>query len=319
MAEQDLRFDLPALLSLHRFGDIYARAIRDIRSSRVEFEVLRDARDSIGPHWYGMRCRAVSKVSGISFYLHTGLIFLPSTQIGLMVEVDEKNNQSVYGQVVERLRDGEDFTVNREEREYLKLFMPRHTFEAMNRAGVQRQEQLLGRYMKACGEALAAVVDGSCFRLCQEDLLHAYGLGRAFRRVITETVSPDFTVEINEQDPDNFGQYASGYRCWLTNASGSAKLYSYFGAIYSYKKRPAGIFAEIDWFSNQEMFDAVKARFQGRDAFVYSGSDEKFIKLFMPQAAIEELNAAGYDRQIELLKEFFASCCGALSQASEEQ
>ena len=83
--------------------------------------------------------------------------------------------------------------------------------------------------------------------------------------------------------------------------------------IYSYKKRPAGIFAEIDWFSNQEMFDAVKARFQGRDAFVYSGSDEKFIKLFMPQAAIEELNAAGYDRQIELLKEFFASCCGALA------
>ena len=258
-------------------------------------------------------------MSGISFYLHTGLIFLPSTQIGLMVEVDEKNNQSVYGQVVERLRDGEDFTVNREEREYLKLFMPRHTFEAMNRAGVQRQEQLLGRYMKACGEALAAVVDGPCFRLCQEDLLHAYGLGRAFRRVITETVSPDFMVEINEQDPDNFGQYASGYRCWLTNASGSAKLYCYFGAIYSYKKRPAGIFAEIDWFSNQEMFDAVKARFQGRDAFVYSGSDEKFIKLFMPQAAIEELNAAGYDRQIELLKEFFASCCGALSQASEEQ
>lgn len=319
MAEQDLCFDLPALFSLHRFGDIYAQAIREIQSDRVDFEVLRHARDSIGPHWYGMRCRATSRVSGISFYLHTGLIFLPSTQIGLMVEVDEKNNLSVYDQVVEQLQDGEEFTVNRAEREYFKLFMPQHTFEAMNRAGAQRQKELLGQYMKACGEALTAVVDGDGFRLCRADLLHTYDLGRAFRRVITETTAPDFSVEINEKDPDNFGQYASGYRYWLTNASGSVKLYAYFGAIYSYKKRPAGIFAEIDWFSNQEAFDAVKARFQGRDAFQYSDKEEKFIKLFMPDQAVEELNAAGYDRQIELLKEFFASCCGALSQASEEQ
>ncbi len=319
MAEQDLCFDLPALLSLHRFGDIYAQAIREIESDRVEFEVLRDAKDSIGPHWYGMRCRATSRQSGISFYLHTGLIFLPATQIGLMVEVDEKNNLPVYAQVVERLQDGEGFTVNRAEREYLKLFMPQHTFEAMNRAPARRQKELLGQYMKACSEALVAVVDGDGFRLCEADLLHAYDLGRAFRRVIVESCAPNFTVEINEKDPDNFGQYASGYRYWLTNASGSVRMYAYFGAIYSYKKRPAGIFAEIDRFSNQEVFDGVKARFQGCDAFEYSDKEEKFIKLFMPQAAVEELNAAGYDRQIELLKGFFATCCGALTQASEEQ
>lgn len=316
MAEQDLRFDLPALFSLHRFGDIYAQAIREIRSDSVEFEVLRDAKDSIGPHWYGMRCRAVSKVSGVSFYLHTGLIYLPSTQIGLMVEVDEKNNLPVYEQVTAAVEDGEEFTVNRAEPEYFKLFMPEHTFAAMNRAPASRQKELLGRYMRACGEALVSAVDGAGFRLGRADLLHAYDLGRAFRRVITESAQPGFTVEINEKDPDNFGQYASGYRYWLSTPSGK-RMYAYFGAIYSYKKRPAGIFAEIDWFSNQEVFDGVKARFQAQDAFVYSDREEKFIKLFLPEKAAEEFNAAGYDRQMEMLKEFFTACCAALTQAAE--
>lgn len=318
MAENNLRFDLPALLSLHRFGDIYAQAIREIESETVTFEVLREAKDAIGPHWYGMRCRATSRVSGISFYFHTGLIFLPSTQIGLMVEVDQKNNQAVYGQLVSQLRDTPEFMVNRDEAEYLKLFMPADTYETMNQADAGAQKKMLGRYMRACGEAAAAVIDGAGFRINREDMLHAYDLGRAFRRVITQTKTVAFTAEINEKDPDNFGQYASGYRYWLTNASGTAKMYAYFGAIYSYKKRPAGIFAEIDWFSNQAVFDRVKANFRPCPQFEYSDKEEKFIKLFMPQETVDALNSESYEKQIEILKEFYTVCSRALAEASEK-
>lgn len=319
MAENNLHFDLNALLSMHRFGDIYAQAIREIDSRTVTFELLREAKDSIGPHWYGMRCRATSKVSGVSFYFHTGLIYLPTTKIGLMVEIDEKNNLMNYDKVAADISDTSHFVVNRDEAEYLKLFMPDATFEKLNQADAETQKEILKAYMQACGEAAIAVVDGSeGFRVTEADMLHAYGLVKAFRRVICETQAPEFTAMINEKDPDNFGQYASGYRYWLVNASGTVKMYAYFGAIYSYKKRPAGLFVEIDWFSNQDVFGKVKANLKTDSAFEYSEKEEKFIKMFMPQATVDALNAANYDRQIEILKEFFKVCSRTLAVASEE-
>lgn len=317
MAENNLKFDLPTMLDLHRFGDIYAAGIRGIRSETAAFELIREAKDSIGPHWYGMRCRVTSKKTGVNFYLHTGLIFLPATQIGLMVEVDERNNLAVYDAVVAKLPEGRLYTINRAEKEYFKLFMPEEILTGLNGKSAPEQEKVLGAYMQECGEALVMVMDEQGFSLCREGLLHAYDLGRAFRRVITECADDAFSVQINEKAPDNFGQYASGYRYWLTNKSGTARMYAYFGAIYSYKKRPTGIFAEIDWFSNQQIFDKVKANFVPCDAFEYSSAEEKFIKLFMPQAQTEKLNALDYDAQIEMLKEFFSTCCHALAAAGE--
>ena len=148
-------------------------------------------------------------------------------------------------------------------------------------------------------------------------MLDAYGFANAFREVINTAKDESYTTEINEKDPDNFGQYASGFRYWLHNASGSAKMYAYFGSIYSYKKNPAGLFAEIDWFSNQDVFDKVKANFKANPAFEYSEKEEKFIKLFMPQATVEALNVADYEKQMEILKEFFIVCNKALAIASE--
>lgn len=317
--KKNLCFHLPSLLSLHRFGDIYAQAIREIHSDMVTFEVIREAKDSIGAHWYGMRCRATSRESGVSFYFHTGLIFLPATKIGLMVELDERNNPATYDQVVAEIQDTALFTVNRQEKEYLKLFMPDETYARLNTLDAPAQKEMLAAYMKACAEAAAAVIDGQGFRVDQEAMLRAYDLGLAFRRVIVECNQPEFSVQINEKDPDNFGQYASGYRYWLENASETAKMYAYFGAIYSYKKRPAGIFAEIDWFSNQDVFDRVKKNFKPDPAFCYSDGEEKFIKLFMPQSAVDTLNSKPYEEQLEMLKTFFNTCSRALAVASESE
>ena len=265
-----------------------------------------------------MRCRATSKVSGFSFYFHTGLIYLPSTKIGLMVEIDQKNNLMQYDKVVSELQDTALFTVNRAEPEYLKLFMPGEAFSRLNEADADTQKQMLTAYMQAAGEACVAVVDGTCgFRITEKDMLDAYGFANAFRKVITETKHAAFTTQINEKDPDNFGQYASGFRYWLSNAAGTVKMYAYFGSIYSYKKNPAGLFVEIDWFSNQDVFGKVKAAFKSDPAFEYSEKEEKFIKLFMPQSTLEALNEADYNKQIEILKNFFTVCNNALAVASE--
>lgn len=315
MAEK-LHYSLEALESLHRFGDIYAGAIHSIKSDKVDFEVIREARDSIGRHWYGMRCRITSKQTGQTNYLHTGLIFLPETRIGLMVEVDEQNNHHNYGLLVNGLIDTELFVVNRDEKEYLKLFMPDQTFEAMSGRSAGEQMDMLAAYMKACGESIMEVSDRKGFTLTTQDLLNTVYLGRAFKEVIETAKSDVYSVEINEADPDNFGQYASGYRYWLSNKDKSVRMYAYFGAIYSYKKRPAGIFAEIDWFSNQSCFDQVKAHFAGRDEFLYSNKEEKFIKLFMTPEGEEAFNAASPEEQLVQLKNFFNACCEALAVAS---
>lgn len=313
---EKLHFSLPALLSMHRFGDIYADAIASVESDKVTFEVIRSARDCIGPHWYGMRVRITSKASGQTNYLHTGLIFLPETRVGLMVEVDERNNLQNYGLLVNGLQDAPEFEVNRVEKEYLKLFMPDATFADMNAQPAAAQKQILASYIKACAEAIVDCSDAMGFSLDYQDLLNAVHLGRAFREVILTGDGENFHAEINEKDPDNFGQYAMGYRYWLYNADSSVKMYAYFGAIYSYKKRPAGIFAEIDWFSNQGCFDGVKENFQACESFEYSSREEKFIKLFMPQATLDAFNAAQPEQQLVILKDFYKQCCSALSAAA---
>lgn len=316
---EKLHFDLNTLFSLHRFGDIYAQAIREIESKTVTLELLRDAPDSIGAHWYGMRCRAVSKVSGIECYLHTGLIFLPETKVGLMVELDERNNRAVYDRVVRDINDGALFIVNRAEAEYLKLFLPDEALARLNRVDAVGQRAFLKAYMQSCAEAIIAAADGAAgFCIDEAALCGVYHLGRAFRDVIIGAKSDRYRTEINEKDPDNFGQYASGYRYWLTNRSETARLYAYFGAIYSYKKTPAGIFAEIDHFSNQRDFDRVKSHFKASPAFIYSDREEKFIKLFLPLEQAAALNGASPEEQRAILAAFFDACNTALAEASEQ-
>ena len=314
-----LRFSLPALLSMHRFGDLYAAAVEGIQSEKVNFEVIRTARDCIGPHWYGMRVRIASKKSGQTNYLHTGLIFLPDTRVGLMVEIDRQNNGHNYALLWNGLQDTPAFEVNRDEAPYLKLFMPDDSFREMNDCPAEKQRDMLAAYMRACAESIMEVSDAAGFRLDYDDLLDAVRLGRAFREVISFGGSEAYTVEINEKDPDNFGQYAMGYRFWLSDRKKTVRMYAYFGAIYSYKKRPAGIFGEIDWFSNQSCFDHAKAHFRPREAFEYSNKEEKFIKLFMPEARVTAFNEAEPEAQRAILKEFFHQCCCALVEAATAQ
>lgn len=314
--EPSLHIDITAMQSLHRFGDIYEEAVKSIDSALVSFTPLRSAKDCIGRHWYGMRCKMESKATGQGFYLHTGLIFLPSTRTGLMVEVDQKNNLPSYEEIWNNIKSCAAFDVERGEAEYLKLFMPDNQFDAMTKMERAGQVHVLAEYLRMCGEAICLAAARQGFQLSYQDLAHTYTLALAAEKALQAANSSIYTVEINHADPDNFGQYASGYRYYLCNPEKTVKMYAYFGAIYSYKKAPAGIFAEIDWFSNQEVFDNAYANMQEDAAYEFSRTEPKFIKLFMPKAQIELLNTLDAEGQQKLLNSFLDSCNRRLMEAA---
>ncbi len=307
---------LPPLRALHRFGDIYEEAIATAESPLVRFTVDRASRDCIGPHWYGMRVHMECLQTGQRFYLHTGLIFLPETRTGLMVEVDKANNHIPYDQVWNKIESEAAFEVNREEDIYLKLFMPDADFAAMNQKEHKEQAQMLRRYITACGEGIAKAAYTEGFRLDYEDLANTLELARAFETALANAGGEEYRVEMNRADPDNFGQYASGFRYWLEDKRGGNRMYAYFGAIYSYKKDPAGVFAEIDWLNNQPMFQRAFENMKSTETFVFSDKEPKFIKLFFTPQLAQRFAEADKAGQQKILEEFLHECNTALTLAA---
>lgn len=311
-----LNINIEALESMHRFGDILADAIGSIESDKAEFQVIRDAKDCIGRHWYGLRCRVTCRRSGIGFYLHIGLIYFPSTRPGLMIELDEQNNRHSYGSVLENITVRPEFEINREEPEYFKLFMPDSVFADMSGRPRGEQAAVLRRFVKSGAEAIVDAAYEKGFWLDYRNMADSLNLVNAFDKALNEVESGISSVEVNYADKDNFGQYAEGFRYYLGNDKGLS-LYAYFGAIYSYKKQPAGIFAEIDKFSNPEEFDRVYANMETSGMYELGVAEPGFIKLFMKEEMAEAVNQAEYEQQIKLLKEFLKACNEAMVKAWE--
>lgn len=299
MTEKRLSFDAEALKSLHRFGDELEEAVRSIASEFVDFVPARNAADSIGKHWYGMRCNMGCKRSGINFYLHIGLVYHPDTRTGLMVEVDRKNNPEVYDQIWKNVDNQPEFEINKEECAYYKLFMPESDFALLNENERSVQVNMLSGFVQAAGEAIAKAAYQKGFRICTGSLHHARNFAEAISCALKEMKSDIYSVEINEKDMDNFGQYAQGYRYYLRDRDEKVCFYAYFGAIYSYKKQPAGIFAEIDWLNNQQGYDKVFRDIEESENFVISKKEPKYLKLFVKDNDIKSFNQEDYELQMK--------------------
>lgn len=305
---EKLSFYVKDFQSMHRFGDELEIAIKEIKSEIADFEVIRDAKDCIGRHWYGLRCRVNGKKTGVSLYLHIGLIYYPTTRYGLMVELDEQNNGGVYTAVLKNIKERSAFEINRAEKEYFKLFMPDEIFDEMSAKSGVVQVEMLKVFVQNSAEAMLEAASEEGFSINHQQMANALNLCNAFDRVLNEVDGEESKVSVNYADKDNFGQYASGFRYYLSDKEDKVSLYAYFGAIYSYKKQPAGIFAEIDWFSNQKDFDAVFDNIGECESYDLSIKEPKFVKLFMTEKLTEKFNEADYDGQIEILKAFLKDC-----------
>lgn len=308
-----------ALRSLPLFLDVYEATLLSIKSEAIECQPVRKASDGIGAHWYGMRVRVQCKKTGLSLYLHTGLIFHPDTRKGLMIEVDRRNHFAVYSLLWEQLKPGDGFEVERQEEDYLKIFMPDADYDLLGRSTLSEQMIILRHFFQQAVEAIAYVLEkafpGFCYPVEEMDA------GRELLCLLNEALdsldSPLFDAE-RVKDPDNLGAYALGSRYWLRSPETGKKLYAYFGVIFSYQKDPAGVFAEVDQHSNPELYGEVLAHISQTPGYQVSLKEPGFIKLFLPKAHQLSFNLLPRERQLQMLRDFLINVNRAFVRGLKE-
>ncbi len=72
-----------------------------------------------------------------------------------MVELDKRSNPEYYQKIWAEIEAGEKYKVNKDEADYLKLFLPREKFALLNNAdNAIDQVEILKEYIKAACEAI---------------------------------------------------------------------------------------------------------------------------------------------------------------------
>ena len=110
-----------------------------------------------------------------------------------------------------------------------------------------------------------------------------------------------------------------GNRCYLRDNE-QIDLYIYFGAIFSYLKDPAGLFAEVDQFNNSKHYDQIRSQIEPDEKYDLSVKDTGFVKLFMTDADIAKINnAADSAEQDQIFADFLRHCCRAFIKNARKQ
>lgn len=131
-------------------------------------------------------------------------------------------------------------------------------------------------------------------------------LVKMIEKSVKELNGSNYYCELDVNCDHNFGNYASGYRVFLKSKQTNVSLYVYTGLIYSYKKDPAGLFAEVDRNNNQEHFNQINKNIEDNSYYIISQKEDGFLKLFYTN--YEEFIQLDYETQHKKLKEFIDKC-----------
>ncbi|WP_223588247.1 hypothetical protein [Neobacillus bataviensis] len=155
--QKAFQLDIPTLLSFHKCNEVLEYVASSVSKDRFYCEINYQAKDNNGPHWFGYRCYIKDLQSNKSLYIHFGFIFLPSTKVGLMVELDRNNNLDVYERVWDQIGPSSVYHINKEESDYLKLFLPDDILSQVTEfESAVKQAEFLQDYFVSCCEALLA-------------------------------------------------------------------------------------------------------------------------------------------------------------------
>ncbi|MDZ7671577.1 MAG: hypothetical protein U5K53_01855 [Halanaerobiales bacterium] len=150
--------DISSLRSVHMFNDGLRNVLNEINSFEFECQIHNNFFENNGPHWSGFRCFLMDRQDRSLYYLHIGLIFHPDTKKGIMVELDKESNLNSYQEIRDNIKKGENFKVNKEEADYLKLFLKEKKLENIDNSNkIDKQLSILRDFLK---EALAAIIKG---------------------------------------------------------------------------------------------------------------------------------------------------------------
>ncbi|MCF8001758.1 MAG: hypothetical protein K9K76_07895 [Halanaerobiales bacterium] len=152
------RADISSLRSVHIVNDGLKKVLNEIRSHEFECQIHYDFIENCGSHWNGYRCFLMDTKKRSLYYLHIGMIFHPDTKKGIMVELDKESNLNYYQKVKGRIQKGKNYSINKEEKDYLKLFLKDDILEKMNSSNViNEQLKVLQNFLE---EALLAIIKG---------------------------------------------------------------------------------------------------------------------------------------------------------------
>lgn len=156
---KSVRLNMESLFSIHKLNEIMEYLVNTTNSNIFNCEINYDAKDNNGPHWSGYRCFLKDKKSDLSLYIHFGLIYLPETKIGLMVELDRGSNPDYYEEAWNKIEEFTSYDLNKDEKDYLKLFYPESLIENLNEGtDVKKQVYMIKDYFIASCEALLKAV-----------------------------------------------------------------------------------------------------------------------------------------------------------------
>lgn len=163
---EDLRAFVPfslnneTMISLFKFSEHLEYVITNAKSDKFTCKVKKDAKDNNGIHWFGYRCPSKSKNSEVEFYFHCGAVYHPDTKAGIYFEVDKSNNEKYYSDVWDNIVPSDEYDLNMNEPNYLKLFYPTLKFdELMSESSASLQEYMLETYFVSCIEAILKTVE----------------------------------------------------------------------------------------------------------------------------------------------------------------
>ena len=137
--------------NLHLFHEALLNVLDCIRGDF--FVRVRPSRDANGFHWTGVRIEIQLRNCESSLYIHTGVIYLPHTRMGFMVEVDKANNKELFDILKNNISEGKDYDYILENQEYIKLFMPDPKWEALIGCDANQQYRKLEAFFISCFRA----------------------------------------------------------------------------------------------------------------------------------------------------------------------
>ena len=119
-------------------------------SEYYSVEVLSEV-PGFGAHWGGLVVAVKDNNAECKAVCHTGLVYHPNTETGIYFEAESWKNVSNYKKLWMDIEVSEDYDLNKEESDFIKLFYPRKKVnELMNSNNIDKQINLLKNYYDAC-------------------------------------------------------------------------------------------------------------------------------------------------------------------------
>jgi len=152
------RFSVSDLDGLYQFTQTFDQAIASVRSATLECQRDLYSPDCFAPRFNGFRVYARNPQCGRTMYLWCGLLYDPSSRMGLMIEMDQFSNQDVYRDAYDRLAPGDLYEIKKNEK-HIKLFMPDARWSALcGLPSPADQLKALIEYTTSCMETFARAI-----------------------------------------------------------------------------------------------------------------------------------------------------------------